>query len=208
MKNQRLWTIAVLAALLLSVGAPVAAQVINKDDAGAASGSLWVDGRNPFLDRTARKEGDLITILISESSIASFSASTSTAKQDSNSVTSNLLNSLFGLLSKDPVTGSNGKTSGSGTTSQNGTLRARLTAVVKSVMPNGNLVIEGTRIVTINKDSQTFRITGFVRRDDVAPDNTILSESIAQAEIAFEGKGQIADRQRKGVLTRLLDWLF
>ena len=83
-----------------------------------------------------------------------------------------------------------------------------MSAVIKKVLPNGNLVIEGTRFVKINKDIQTFILTGMVRKDDVRADNTVLSESLADADIKLEGKGPIADRQRKGILARLLDWLF
>lgn len=203
MNKLTLFTIALL------LGSMTSAQVIDKNEVGAgASGSLWQDGKSPFLDRTARKEGDLVTILVSESSAASYSAATTTSKQDANSVGSNLLNSLFGILKPGPQTSADGKSSGSGNTTQSGSLRARLTAVVKHVLPNGNLVVEGTRTMVINKETQTFKLLGMIRKDDIAPDNTIFSESIAMAEIRFEGKGAVADRQRKGILTQLLDWLF
>jgi flagellar L-ring protein precursor FlgH len=83
-----------------------------------------------------------------------------------------------------------------------------LTAEVKFVTAAGNLIIEGSRKIVINKDTQLFKLTGLVRRDDILPDNSVLSEKLAQAEIRLEGKGQIADRQRKGLLTQVLDWLF
>ena len=198
--------ISIFLALLLTAGI-VSAQVIDKNTSGSA-GSLWVDGQNPLLDRTARREGDIITILISESSAASYAASTTTSKQDSNTLSTNLLNSLFGLLKVSPTTSSNSKGGGTGNTTQTGSLRARMSAVVKTVLPNGNLIVEGSRKIVVNKDAQLFKLMGIVRRDDIAADNSILSESIAQAEIYFKGKGQIADRQRKGILTTLLDWLF
>ena len=74
--------------------------------------------------------------------------------------------------------------------------------------PNGHLIIEGTRKIVINRETQLFKLTGIVRRDDITPDNSVLSESIAQAEIRFEGKGQIANKQRQGLLSQLMDWLF
>jgi flagellar L-ring protein precursor FlgH len=83
-----------------------------------------------------------------------------------------------------------------------------MSAVVKKVMPNGNLVIEGTRFVKVNKDTQTFVLSGVIKQDSVLPDNTVMSESIAEAEIRVEGKGAITERQRKGILSRVLDWLF
>jgi len=187
-------------------------QVIDKNaTTDETTGSAWSDQViNPILDRTARKVGDLITILISESSVASFAATTSTSKTDDNSVGQSVLKGLFSFLDlgSNKTTNSSGKSNGTGTTTQNGTLRARLTAEVISVSPNGNLVIEGRRLIQVNKDTQTFKLTGVIRRDDISPDNTVLSESIAQAEIRFAGKGQIADRQRRGILTQMLDWLF
>ena len=83
-----------------------------------------------------------------------------------------------------------------------------LRAVVTKVMPNGNLIIQGTRFVKVNKDTHLVTFTGIVRRDDVRADNTILSEKIANAEISSDGKGQISERQRQGILAKLLSWLF
>jgi flagellar L-ring protein precursor FlgH len=87
-------------------------------------------------------------------------------------------------------------------------MSAKVTAVVKQVLPNGTMVIEGAKSLTLNKEVQNFRITGIVRREDILPNNTVRSENIAEAIIAMNGKGMIADRQRRGILTRLLDWLF
>lgn len=193
--------------LLLPMLTLAYAQAIDKNES-SATGSLWKDGSNPLLDRTARKEGDLVTILISEVTVASYGATTAATKADSNSLGTNVLNSVFGLLKPSPTSNASSSTGGTGTTTQNGTLRARLTAEVKAVTPQGNLVLEGTRSIVVNKETQLFRLSGIIRRDDIAPDNTVLSENIAQAEIRLEGKGTIADRQRKGIVTRILDWLF
>jgi len=206
MNNKKVLVLAVL----MIISSAANSQVIDKNltDGASSSGSLWSNGANPFTDRTARKAGDLVTILISESSVATMAANTTTSKKDDNGIASNLINSLFGILKTNPKTSSTSSTSGQGSTNQNGNLRARLTAEVKAITPTGNLIIEGTRTIVINKETQIFKLTGVIRRDDVAPDNTLLSENIAAAEIRFEGKGQIADRQRKGLLTTALDWLF
>lgn len=200
--------ICIFAALTASVTGAYA-QVIDKNlPENQTSGSLWQDGNNPLLDRTARASGDLVTILISETSVANFSASTTANKSDNNSIGMTALNSLFGLLKTAPTTTATGTQSGAGNTTQNGTLRARLTAEVKAITPRGHLIIEGRRLLSINKEQQTFILNGIIRRDDIAADNTVLSENIAQADIRMEGKGTIADRQRKGLLTQVLDWLF
>jgi flagellar L-ring protein precursor FlgH len=83
-----------------------------------------------------------------------------------------------------------------------------MSAIVTKVNPNGTLIIEGARSVVVNKETQLFKITGVIRREDVRPDNTVMSEAIADAQIKLDGKGTINDRQRRGLITRLLDWLF
>lgn len=171
-------------------------------------GSLWPQQYvNPLLDRTARTEGDVVTILINEISTGSFSAATANAKTVDNSI-SKALGPIIGGLIPNLATGANSKTDAKGTTTQTGRLNARMTAVVKQVFPNGTMLIEGTRSVQVNKETQTFRLSGLIRRDDIRSDNTVLSENIAEAQIKVDGKGQIADRQKRGILTRILDWLF
>lgn len=171
-------------------------------------GSLWNQGvRTPFVDRIAGREGDIITILISEQSAASYAASTQTNKNVNNDVRKALGPILQNLI-PNWGTGANSSETGQGTTTTQGRFQARMSAVVKKVLPNGNLVIEGTRWVKVNKDTQTFMLSGMIRRDDIRSDNTVLSEDIAEAEIRVEGKGAIADRQRRGIITRILDWLF
>jgi flagellar L-ring protein precursor FlgH len=158
-------------------------------------------------DRIAAKEGDVVTIIVSESSSSSFAAQTSTAKTDQNSITKGL-GPILGNLIPGLGTGANSATSGQGSTTQTGKFSARLTVVIKKVLPNGLLVIEGSRLVNVNKDTQMIKLSGLIRRDDIRSDNTVLSENIADASITGAGKGAIADRQRRGVLTRILDWLF
>lgn len=171
-------------------------------------GSLWnATSRNSLMDRTARREGDLLTVLIREISSSSVAAKTSTTKTDSNVITK-ALGPIIGALIPAMSTGGSGSSAGDGSSTQSGNLTARMTVVVKQVMPNGNLVIEGTRWVHVNKETQVFTLSGIVRRDDVRSDNTVYSENIAEADIKATGTGAIADRQRRGILTRLLDWLF
>lgn len=70
------------------------------------------------------------------------------------------------------------------------------------------MVVEGTRVIKVNKEEQMITFTGIVREDDVLADNTVLSERVAEAKITNLGKGLAADRQRRGIITRILDWLF
>ncbi len=197
--KQKLWTLAVLVAL----GSLAGAQGKN-----ANPGSLWKNGSGDILaDRTARKEGDLITIIINETSSASYSAETKADKNDKTSIAKGIGPILANLIPNWGI-GASSTVNGKGTTTAEGQFSARMTAVVKKVLGNGNLIIEGTRTITTNRETQTILLSGIVRREDVRPDNTVLSSFIADASIKTTGKGMIADRQRKGVLTWLLDWLF
>ena len=75
-------------------------------------------------------------------------------------------------------------------------------------LPNGVLRIEGRQKIVINGEEQEIVISGLVRSRDVAPDNTVLSTFVADAEIAFVGSGIVADKNNPGILTRLFNWLF
>lgn len=169
--------------------------------------------KNPCLDRTARKEGDILTIIISETSTATYTATKDSSKDESNSVgkavvpiLSTLMPSLIPNLTGSATGSLSSKTNGA--TTSTGKFSAKMSAIVKKVLPNGTLMIEGSRFVKVNKDVQTFVLTGLVRQDDVHPDNTVLSESIAEADIKVDGKGTVTDRQKRGILSRILDWLF
>jgi flagellar L-ring protein precursor FlgH len=175
---------------------------------GTRSGSL-------IASRTAFSKGDIITILISEQSASQFVANTTTSKKDTNTVspvTAGVLSWLkvpvVSALLGGASTGANSTVAGQGTTLGSSNFVARVSAIVRDVMPNGNLVVEGTRDIRVNKETQTLVISGVIRRDDILPDNTIPSEKLALAEIRSDSKGQIGDRQRRGFLTRILDWLF
>lgn len=130
---------------------------------------------------------------------ATHTPTTSTATQPAS-----LVNQLLAPASTS-ATSSN---SGQGQTSQSSKFTAKISVTVKSVLPNGNMVVEGSRIVKVNKDFQIFKFSGIVRKDDVKRDNTVPSEAVANVDIQTDGKGLIGDRQRKGILTKILDWMF
>ncbi|MFW5697868.1 MAG: flagellar basal body L-ring protein FlgH [Fimbriimonadaceae bacterium] len=178
----------------------------NKENAG----SLFNESnyRNPYLDLVARQPGDLLTVLISESSVASFSAQTSATKSDDSSVAGEFFGGFIDRIFTPFNTGADSTVSGDGATSQNNRMTAEMTVMVKEVMPNGNLIIEGRRSLVTNKNTQTMVLTGVVRPFDVTPANTVESMQIGEAEIRMEGEGMIMERQRKGILTQVIDWLF
>lgn len=162
-------------------------------------GSLWGDqARSLFADHRAKEAGDLITVLITERSYASNKAQTSTGKGAGVTVAEGV-----GVFSFLPETGfsANAKASGQNATSRSGNLVARMTARITEVLPGGNLRIEGTQALVINREKQNIIITGVVRPEDIGADNTILSTYIADAEIKYDGSLNV--EQRKGLLSFL-----
>jgi len=173
-----------------------------------AAGDVYTSSqiKNPFVDKVARQVGDILTVLIVENSSSVHAASTSLNKADTNSVTNGIpiLQGLFQLASNSAASSN----SGSGSTSNTGKLTAEMAVKVVKVLPNGVLQIEGTRSIKTNRDSQNFILTGEVRPEDVLTNNTVLSQNIEDAKIVIDDKGAIAIRQRRGILTRIIDWLF
>ncbi|MFO7727201.1 MAG: flagellar basal body L-ring protein FlgH [Desulfonatronovibrio sp.] len=197
--------------------------------------SLFQQGRSEFLfsDNRARQVGDLVMVHIVESSSASNGATTTTEK-DSNL---NLgVNSFFGqgsinALPLDAATGgllpglgpegSVGSTplvqagsvsdfEGSGTTTRNTSVTASISARVVRIMEGGVMQIEGARNIKVNGENQIIVVRGLARSRDVASDNSIRSTHLADAHIEVYGKGIVADKQKPGWLTQLLDrvWPF
>jgi flagellar L-ring protein precursor FlgH len=199
--------------------AHVSAAAIPQAPTGAASvGSLWpADARASFYgdygDRKAFRVGDVLTVSVSESAKASNTANTDLARTTANTAKVSALLGLQGALSKADLTNfldvsSNSNHKGTGSTHRAGELTASITAVVKDVLPNGNLAIQGTRSVVVNNEEQFMTLTGMVRPEDIGRDNTLSSSQIADARISFGGVGVIADKQRSGWGTWLFDWLF
>lgn len=191
--------------------------------AKTAEGSLWPQGADKnglFADSKGSKVGDIVTILIAETSTASKQANTTTSKDSSENLN---MTKIFGLGSNmgitdflgsgnplDPSLTTSNKEAfkGAGSTSRSDRLTATMTAVITEILPSGNLQIEGKRVVKVNNEKQTLVLTGVIRPVDVAYDNTISSTLIANAEIQYEGKGVLADKQRVGWGTRILDLIW
>ena len=110
---------------------------------------------------------------------------------------------LFGLSSKH-----GNEYKGNGSVSQNGQLRAKLTAIIKDVSESGNIMIEGKKVVEINGDKQTTILTGWVRPEDITSENVVFSYNIANAEIQYKGKGVASSSSKPGWVTRLINWIF
>jgi flagellar L-ring protein FlgH len=161
-----------------------------------------------FSDYKAHKVGDLLTIHIVEFTSGSNNSTTNTKNENSLSVSSSSTGALdfiplFGIGSKH-----GNEYKGNGSVSQNGQLRAKLSATIKDVTESGNVMIEGKKVVEINGDKQVTILTGIVRPEDITSENVVFSYNIANAEIKYEGKGVASSSAKPGWVTRLINWIF
>ena len=162
-----------------------------------------------FTDRRSHRLDDLITVVIDEQNNAQNNATTRT-KSESKSKSDvpdgkGLMSFIPGMKSSTDL---ESKFTGDGKTARNGTVSAVVSTRVVQVLANGNLVLEGTKEVVVNDETETLKVSGMARPEDIAPDNTIRSSRLAQAQITYSGEGSVAGAQSPGVLARLMDWLF
>ena len=165
-----------------------------------------------FADLKARRVGDVLTIRLRESTNASKSAATKTAKT---TAVNNTGPTIFGktiTAAGVPIltTAMNGADSfdGSGSSTQGNSLAGSLTVTVMEVESNGNLVIQGEKTLKLNQGDEFVRVSGVVRRADIATDNTVTSDKIADAHISYSGKGVIDSANRVGWLARFFNSAF
>ena len=181
---------------LLLISTPVWAQSLWSDNSPAA---------NLFTDRKARAVGDTVTILINENSSAVRSGAANNAK--SANVDMKAGTGIFGWIAAANAETSD-KFDAKGTLTNTNKVNAKLTTTVTEVKPNGSMVITGTQTIKQNNEEQKITITGIVRPDDIAADNTVLSTYVADAQIKIDGKGPVANKQRQGILSQILNFLF
>ncbi len=153
----------------------------------------------------ARRVGDLITILITESSTAKSTAKTKT--DNSSEVSGGPGLGILNFIKPWDMTVENSY-KGDGDTQRKGNLQAEMTARIVEVLHNGDYRLEGTRMININGEKQLIEITGVCRPRDIMPNNTILSTYISDAQIAYNGSGIVNDATEPGVVTKVLNWLF
>ena len=174
-----------------------------------------------FEDTKARHVGDILTIVLSESTNASKKASTATKKENAielndptlfgSSVQYGMPGGTLGRAMPLAKMGQNNLQvnadtkqdfTGNGSSSQSNSLTGNITVTVAEVLSNGNLMVRGEKIMALNEGDEFVRITGMIRPQDIRPDNTVLSTSIANAQISYGGNGAVADSSSHGWLSR------
>jgi flagellar L-ring protein precursor FlgH len=195
---------------------PVQMPMPKPEVASYNANSLWRNGSRAFFkDQRARQIGDILTITVNftdKANIANDTQRSRTNKEDSGItdfagsklLTGSAASVLPGrLLTTDSASSSEGK--GSVTRQEN--LQTNVAAVVTQLLPNGNLVVEGKQEIRVNYEIRELIVAGIVRPEDIQSDNTIDSSKIAQARIAYGGRGQISDVQQPRYGQQVMDVL-
>ncbi len=195
---------------------PVVAQpkVVDPNTAGSLmTGAL---GTSLFTDVRSFGVGDLITIRVMEDSRAERETETDMDRSSNFNTGFDAAGGLaslvpsFGTLDPSKLVYQNTDSGhkGGGKTKRRDRVRFIVTAAVRKVLPNGDLFIEGDRIVKVNDEEHHYYVSGVARAADVDGENAIVSTKLAEAEIEFYGEGALSDKQRQGWLMRALDWIW
>ncbi len=169
--------------------------------------SLWADGRQTFFkDQRAKNIGDILTVTIDITDEAELKNRTTRTRSNSEDLG---VPHLLGLESKlgkvlpdavDPdalaEVESASRSTGDGQVKREEDVKLRVAAVVSQILPNGNMVIHGQQEVRVNFENRILQVAGVIRPEDISIENTIPHDKIAEARIAYGGKGQLTDVQQ------------
>jgi flagellar L-ring protein precursor FlgH len=168
----------------------------------AAGGGVFVTEAAWSLtsDSRAFRPGDVVTVVLQETTQASKKADTRFGKDSGVSVAP----SVFGSRTLNTTVGVDAQRdfSGSASSTQQNTLQGAITVIVQEVLPNGLLLISGEKTLHLNQGEEFVRLRGYVRAGDIDNDNRVSSQRIANARIAYSGEGSLADANSAGWLAR------
>jgi flagellar L-ring protein precursor FlgH len=167
--------------------------------------TLWRNGSRAFFkDQRAAQVGDIVTVLVSVSDAAQLQNNTAATRSGNEALG---LPNVLGLEASIPkmlagavassllsTNSTNGNT-GTAQIKRNETVTLKLAGVITQVLPNGNLVVAARQEMRVNSELREMAVTGVIRPQDIASDNTVLSERMAEARIAYGGRGQLTDVQ-------------
>jgi len=154
-------------------------------------------------DVRAFRPGDVLTVVLQETTQARKSADTNINKSSSVDIP----NFTIGHSSIDANTSISADRSfqGGATSTQQNALQGALTVIVQEVLPNGLLRVHGEKSLNLNQGEEFLRVSGFVRAEDIDAENRISSQRVANARIAYSGRGSLAESNRAGWLTRFFN---
>lgn len=180
------------------------------------NGSLFSDqsARYLYSDTRARRVGDILTVILQERTTSSKSANVSSAKNSQVGLSAGpVLGGPFriGDVTAETQLQGDRQFNGEAAAGQQNRLEGDITVTVAEVYANGNLRVQGEKWLTLNRGKEYVRLSGLVRADDIAANNTVLSHRIANARIAYSGTGSLTNSQRMGLLSRFFNspwWIF
>lgn len=192
----------------------LAAAIVSLASVAVRADSIWPAGRavnNMYGDHRANASGDILTIVVAESVAAQNSQSKKENRESSleDAVSKFIYTGLAVHKGELPSLSATGKSTyaGGGDISNTQSLSSRAAVLVTDVLPNGNLVIEGVRVVRFSGETQYVVLHGLVRPDDIARDNTVISSNIADARLEFYSEGALTDAQKRGWLAKVYEKL-
>ena len=198
---------------------PISLPMPKADPDNRQANSLWRPGARAFFkDQRAAQTGDIVTVVIDINDKANLTNSTNRSRTNKETSAVNGLLGFEANLNKilpnqvdnTNLLGLDGTTNnvGSGKIDREEEIELKVAAIVTQVLPNGNLVIHGKQEVRVNYEVRELQIAGIVRREDIASTNTISYEKIAEARIAYGGRGLITDVQQPRYGNQVIDILY
>ena len=197
---------------------PISMPMPRAQTAPAEANSLWRTGSRAFFkDQRAAQVGDIVTILVSITDSAALTNKTNEGRTGNESMG---LPNLFGLESALPralsraanlsqlvSATSAGNATGTGAISRAESITLRLAGVITQALPNGNLAVAARQEVRVNSELRELQVSGVIRPQDIGSDNTVRHDRLAEARIAYGGRGQLSDVQRPRYGQQVLDKL-
>jgi len=228
MKN---FILIIMAALVMTACAPryeeqpmpILTQPVYEDqDPAANPGSLFDTNRSEFLydDNRASRVGDIVLVKVAESATTKIKSETKADKENkvNNSITALPTTGLIGNLPLADTLGAkvgmgvgaaqSSEFSGTGETKQESNFDAMVATRIVRKLPGNLLQLEGARRIRVNAETQFLVVRGLIRQRDIAADNSVMSTSLAEAQIEIYGQGVLAEKQRPGWLSRILDNIY
>jgi flagellar L-ring protein precursor FlgH len=194
---------------------PMSMPMPKTETAPNEANALWRQGSRAFFkDQRAANVGDLVTIVVSmtDSAVLNNVTTLSRASGEAAGIPDFAgLTSRLGTRIADPsklisLSSSNNNT-GNGQIQRNEAVTLRLAGVVTQVLPNGNLVVAARQEFVVNSELRELRVAGVIRPQDIASDNTVLHDRMAEARIQYGGRGQMTDLQSTRWGQQLMDIL-
>lgn len=192
-----------------AVEQPAAQHAYARPAASTTRSSLYRPTRSGlFTDRIALDPGDIVTVLVSINDRANLQNKSERQRTVGRSLSGQgtiAAGSLVGTGTGDASLDSQTRFDGDGATVRAETIRVSVAAIIRKRYPNGNLLVEGSQEVRVNRELRRLTVMGIIRPSDIGPNNTIQSERIAEARISYGGRGPIAEVQKPPYGARLLD---